>query len=149
LTIIGPTAKSEYPSLKITRWALSFVITRRTFDARIQNLPGPFHLCDTLFCDELTAFCPTTAQPDFYCIIIGYTPQEVCLETEFLKLYFQSFRDERIFAEQLTAKISDDLIEILHPSEIKIELTQRACGGSEITAIVHRAFNSANQEIPI
>ncbi len=115
----------------------------------LKNFPAPDIDAIRLFSDELTAFCPTTEQPDFYHIIIEYTPQQVCLETKSLKLYLQSFRDERMFAEELSAKIAGDLIEILHPSEIKVELTQRVRGGIELTAIVHRAFNSADQKIPL
>lgn len=117
----------------------------------LENFPAPPIPITAvrLFCSELTAFCPTTEQPDFYHLAIEYTPQQVCLDTKSLKLYLQSFRDERIFAEALAVKIADDLIEAICPGEIKIELTQQVRGGIELSAIVHRAFNSANQQIPL
>src|SRR4051812_39257662 len=47
--------------------------------------------------DEVTALCPITGQPDWYEVAITYRPDQSCIESKSLKLYFQTFRNEGIF----------------------------------------------------
>jgi 7-cyano-7-deazaguanine reductase len=70
--------------------------------------------------DEFTCMCPITGQPDFGRIRIIYTPNEKCVESKSLKLYLQSYRDERIFHEAVIAKIATDFIEAIDPAELEI-----------------------------
>jgi 7-cyano-7-deazaguanine reductase len=82
--------------------------------------------------DELTALCPGVAglQPDFYHWSIRYRPNRVCLETKSLKLYLLTFRDERVFAEHLGARIARDLAGVLG-TEVTVRLVQGRRGGIE------------------
>jgi len=85
--------------------------------------------------DELTALCPGVAglQPDLYRWTVSYRPERVCIETKSLKLYLLTFRDERIFAEHLCARIARDLAAVLG-TEVTVRITQNRRGGIETTA---------------
>ena len=84
--------------------------------------------------DELTALCPAVAamQPDLYRWTVRYRPNRVCIEGKSLKLYLLTFRDERIFAEHLCARIARDLAAVLD-AEVTVRLTQSRRGGIETT----------------
>jgi 7-cyano-7-deazaguanine reductase len=88
--------------------------------------------------DELTAVCPVTNQPDLYRVRIAYEPDQLCLESKSVKLYFSSFRNEGVFAEALAVRIRDDVAGALalEPSRVHVTLVQKARGGITITAEV-------------
>lgn len=92
----------------------------------------------TLKSNELTAFCPVTEQPDFYEITIEYTPDKSCVETKSLKLYLQSFRERRCFAEALCAEICNALYNRLQPKSIQVQLNQQVRGGIQLSATAKR-----------
>lgn len=85
---------------------------------------------------EFTSVCPKTGQPDYGEIIIEYIADKTCVELKSLKFYYQSFRNDGIFYEDVTNCILDDLIEKLDPKWIKItaEFTPRGGLYSEIIA---------------
>ena len=55
-----------------------------------------------------------TGQPDFACIRIKYTPDELCVELKSLKLYLWSFREDGHFHEAVTNQILDDWFKPFH-----------------------------------
>jgi len=69
---------------------------------------------------EFTCLCPITGQPDFGTIRIIYKPLEKCVESKSLKLYLMRFRDEGMFHEAICCQIRDHLVELLHPSFLKV-----------------------------
>ena len=71
-------------------------------------------------CQEYTAVCPVTGQPDFGTIIVLYIPDKRCVELKSLKLYLWSFRDEGHYFEQVTNQILDDLVRALGPRQITV-----------------------------
>lgn len=71
-------------------------------------------------CPEFTCICPRSGFPDFATIKIRYVPDEWCVELKSLKLYINKFRDERVFHEDVTNRIIDDLIKLLDPNEIEV-----------------------------
>jgi 7-cyano-7-deazaguanine reductase len=71
-------------------------------------------------CPEFTCVCPRSGFPDFAIIQIKYVPDKWCVELKSLKLYINSFRDKRIFHEDVTNEILDDLIALLDPHEIEV-----------------------------
>lgn len=79
--------------------------------------------------EELTALCPTTSLPDFYRIRIVYEPDRYLVELKSLKLYFNSFRNEGIYHEELINQVMEDLIEVVSPRWIFVELKVRVRGG--------------------
>ena len=88
--------------------------------------------------DELTSFCPVTHQPDFNRITVEYEPDQLCVESKSLKLYFWSFREEPLFGEQLAHQVADDLFEALQPHRIEVTLVQNIRGGLQMTAMATR-----------
>lgn len=71
-------------------------------------------------CPEFTCVCPRSGFPDFATIHIRYVPHEWCVELKSLKLYINSFRDRKVFHEDVTNELLDDLVKLLDPWEMEI-----------------------------
>jgi 7-cyano-7-deazaguanine reductase len=71
-------------------------------------------------CPEFTCVCPRSGFPDFATIYIKYSPDKYCVELKSLKLYINKFRNEKVFHEDVTNNIMDDLIKLLDPWEIVV-----------------------------
>lgn len=71
-------------------------------------------------CPEFTCVCPRSGFPDFATIFIRYVPDKWCVELKSLKLYINGFRDKKVFHEDVTNWIIDDLIKLLDPHEIEV-----------------------------
>jgi 7-cyano-7-deazaguanine reductase len=86
----------------------------------------------TLTCDEVTAVCPITGQPDFYTVAItlrgGFS-----IESKSLKLYFQTLRDKGIFCEDLAGEIKQQ-VRALADCEVSVTVIQKPRGGISIKA---------------
>ncbi|MEQ1664229.1 MAG: preQ(1) synthase [Bdellovibrionales bacterium] len=72
-------------------------------------------------CPEFTCVCPRSGFPDFATIYIKYVPAKWCVELKSLKLYINSFRNEKVFHEDVTNWILDDLVKLLDPHEIEVK----------------------------
>src|SRR3954471_23642879 len=66
-------------------------------------------------CPEFTCVCPRSGFPDFATIYIKYVPDQWCVELKSLKLYINSFRNEKVFHEDVTNWILDELVDLLDP----------------------------------
>lgn len=71
-------------------------------------------------CPEFTCLCPRSGFPDFAVIRIKYVPDRYCVELKSLKLYINGFRDKKIFHEDVTNLILENLVELLDPWEIEV-----------------------------
>lgn len=71
-------------------------------------------------CPEFTCICPASGFPDFATISIKYVPRKWCVELKSLKLYFNQFRQQGIFHEDVSNKILDDLVALLDPWEMEV-----------------------------
>lgn len=71
-------------------------------------------------CPEFTCVCPRSGFPDFATLHIKYVPDQWCVELKSLKLYINGFRDQKIFHEDVTNLILDNLVELLDPHEIEV-----------------------------
>lgn len=72
-------------------------------------------------CPEFTCLCPRSGFPDFATINIQYVPDQWCVELKSLKLYINKFRNERIFHEDVTNRILDEMVELLSPKFMNVE----------------------------
>ncbi|NBX77682.1 MAG: NADPH-dependent 7-cyano-7-deazaguanine reductase QueF [Proteobacteria bacterium] len=72
-------------------------------------------------CPEWTALCPRSGFPDFGIIKIKYEPKASCVELKSLKLYINSYRNQRIFHEAAVNKILTDLVEACSPWSMVVE----------------------------
>ena len=71
-------------------------------------------------CPEFTCVCPRSGFPDFVTIRIKYVPDKYCVELKSLKLYINGFRDKKVFHEDVTNNIIQDLIDLLDPWELEV-----------------------------
>lgn len=86
-----------------------------------------YQICFTT--SEFTSLCPKTGQPDFATVEITYMPDKKCIETKSLKLYLFSFRQYQTFMETATNTILQDLIEVVSPKWMKVNLQFTPRGG--------------------
>ncbi len=71
-------------------------------------------------CPEFTCLCPRSGFPDFATIRIRYVPDKYCVELKSLKLYINSFRNKKVFHEDVTNVIIQDIIDLLDPHEVTV-----------------------------
>lgn len=71
-------------------------------------------------CPEFTCLCPRSGFPDFATIKIRYVPHIYCVELKSLKLYINGFRNQKIFHEDVTNMILQELVDLLDPWEIEV-----------------------------
>ncbi len=85
---------------------------------------------------EFTSVCPVTGQPDFGEITLCYVAAAKCVELKSLKFYYQSFRNDGVFYEDLINQVLDDLAAVLKPREMTVtgEFTPRGGMYSTVTA---------------
>lgn len=72
-------------------------------------------------CPEFTCLCPRSGFPDFATIHITYIPDVMCVELKSLKLYINGYRNKKIFHEDVTNLILDDLVKLLKPRFLEVE----------------------------
>ncbi len=92
-----------------------------------QDIKRPYQI--TLSFSEFTSLCPKTGQPDFASVHISYFPREKCVETKSLKLYLFAYRNEGSFMERIATTIMNDLVAILEPRFLYVEMDFKARGG--------------------
>lgn len=85
---------------------------------------------------EFSAVCPYSGLPDFARLTITYVPRASCVELKSLKYYVTSFRNVGIFQEHATARIADDLFELLKPKRLTVKTVYNVRGGFETTCTV-------------
>jgi 7-cyano-7-deazaguanine reductase len=85
-------------------------------------------------CDEVTALCPVTGQPDQYTVTIELGVNGFSLESKSLKLYLQKYRNEGIFCEDFAAKICFDVVRYSAPRYCYVTIEQKPRGGIAIRA---------------
>ena len=108
-------------------------------DARADRNLEVFETADqtlrvVLECAEFTCRCPITNQPDWATITIAYTPRRRIVESKSVKLYLETFREERIFHEHLATTIRDDFVGALDPLSLDVTANFNSRGGIAISA---------------
>jgi 7-cyano-7-deazaguanine reductase len=83
--------------------------------------------------EEFTCLCPWTGLPDFAYIVINYVPNKTVIELKSLKMYLQSYRMVGIVHESAVNNILGDLISILKPKEMSIDMEFGTRGGLTTT----------------
>jgi 7-cyano-7-deazaguanine reductase len=91
-----------------------------------------------LVCQEFTAICPITGQPDFATFEIVYTPRVKMVESKSLKLYLFSFRNHGIFHEEVTNRIFNDLWNLMDPKFMRVIGNFSPRGGIAIKPLVQK-----------
>ncbi len=102
----------------------------------VEVFPAPKNVSTVTFStDEVQSICPVTNQPDISSVVIEYEPNQYCIESKSLKLYFWSFRNRAVFAEALAAEIAGEVMATAKPQHVRVTLTQHPRGGITITAV--------------
>lgn len=91
-------------------------------------------------CPEFTCVCPRSGFPDFATIFIRYVPDKWCVELKSLKLYINGFRNEKVFHEDVTNQIMDDLVKLLDPIEMEVK------GDFTVRGNIHTVVTSRHQK---
>jgi 7-cyano-7-deazaguanine reductase len=79
--------------------------------------------------NEFTSVCPFSGLPDFAEITLTYTPHKKCVELRSLKYYLMSYRDVGIWYEHLVRRMLDDLVRVIQPKKMRLEIKANARGG--------------------
>ena len=92
---------------------------------------------------EFSAVCPFSGLPDIAKVNIEYTPHGKIIELKSLKYYFNSFRSVGIYQEKATARIFEDLWQILSPVYLKVITTYNTRGGIDVICKMkkHKTYN--------
>ena len=91
--------------------------------AELERVPNPHpdtHYVARFAAPEFTSLCPVTGQPDFAHLVIDYVPGAWLVESKSLKLYLASFRNHGAFHEDCTVAIGKRIVELLHPTFLRI-----------------------------
>lgn len=88
---------------------------------RFENRTQTRHYSIDFTCPEFTCLCPRSGFPDFATIHIHYVPDKWCVELKSLKLYINHFRNQKVFHEDVTNNILDDLVKLLDPWELEVK----------------------------
>ena len=99
-----------------------------------------------LVCNEFTAICPVTGQPDFAKLEIVYVPRIDMVESKSLKLYLHSFRNEGIFHEEVINRIFNDLWEKMDPRFMRVIGDFSVRGGISIKPLIQKIAADVNKE---
>jgi len=83
--------------------------------------------------EEFTCLCPWTGLPDFAYIVINYTPNKNVVELKSLKMYLQSYRMVGMVHESAVNGILGDLIKVIKPKEMSIDIEFEIRGGITTT----------------
>ena len=84
---------------------------------------------------EVTALCPLTGQPDYYEVVITYTPARLCIESKSAKMYLGSYRSFGGFIETIADKMLWDWVRACKPLKVKVDITMVPRGGVGINVI--------------
>lgn len=90
--------------------------------------PGRDYLIEHI-AEEFTSVCPKTGHPDFGRVILQYIADGQCVELKSLKLYYQSFRNDGIFYEDVTNRIGEELVKRLQPRWLRVRTEWTGRGG--------------------
>jgi 7-cyano-7-deazaguanine reductase len=88
----------------------------------------------TLVCDEVSALCPLTKQPDQYVVTIKYEPSAYIVESKALKGYLQTYRNVGVLAETLSATVAAHIGASLSAKWVRVKVRQKSRGGISICA---------------
>jgi len=105
----------------------------------LEAFPSPFSISELnpngvqgslhIETSEFTSRCPKTGAPDFATIVLEYIPNELCVESKSLKLYYGGYRNHGSFHESCVNQIANDLITLLKPKWLMVRGEFTARGG--------------------
>jgi 7-cyano-7-deazaguanine reductase len=98
-------------------------------------MPNPYpdrEYEEEIVTSEFTSLCPLNpGQPDYATLVIKYVPDRKILELKSFKFYLASYRMVKIFYEEATNRILDDLVEAVRPRRMEIIADWNIRGGMD------------------
>ncbi len=85
---------------------------------------------------EFSAVCPYSGLPDYALLRIAYIPGDRCVELKSLKYYIMSYRNVGIYQEHATARLAEDLQQVLAARRLTVTTTYNVRGGFETKCVV-------------
>ncbi|HET8632773.1 MAG TPA: preQ(1) synthase [Gemmatimonadales bacterium] len=85
---------------------------------------------------EFSAVCPYSGLPDYALLRIAYIPGGRCIELKSLKYYITSYRNVGIYQEHATARLAEDLQQVLAAKRLTVTTIYNVRGGFETTCVV-------------
>ena len=148
--VLGTTGDGSFDTLKLD-YGLSARLVEGISTVSTTQKRKPLQIFDNPYSQrdyhvripfpEFTSLCPKTGQPDFAVVTVDYVPDQVCVELKALKLYYNSYRNEGHFIEELANLILDDLVKVLSPRWIEVLVEFNTRGGM---APVVRVWEKSN-----
>ncbi|MBN1772891.1 MAG: NADPH-dependent 7-cyano-7-deazaguanine reductase QueF [Deltaproteobacteria bacterium] len=92
--------------------------------------------------DEFTAVCPWSGLPDFGSVRIRYVPRRRILELRSFKYYLLTYRNVGIYQEHAARRMLRDLVRVVRPRWMELELEYRVRGG------VHTVCRARHGRVP-
>ena len=94
---------------------------RQTISGKyLEAFKTPGKILVTIEFPEFTCRCPRTGHPDFANITLKYIPKDWCVELKSLKYYYNSFRDEGRFHEEVIHLMEKDIRQVLEPTKLVV-----------------------------
>ncbi len=87
---------------------------------------------------EFASLCPRSGYPDSGTIVIDYIPNEFTVELKAIKLYINSFRNERISHEGVVNAIADKFFKDVKPTSLRVIGDFMRRGGVKTVITVQR-----------
>jgi 7-cyano-7-deazaguanine reductase len=85
---------------------------------------------------EFSAVCPYSGLPDQALLRLAYVPSDRCIELKSLKYYIMSYRNVGIYQEHATARLAEDLQQVLGARRLVVTTVYNVRGGFETTCEV-------------
>lgn len=85
---------------------------------------------------EFSAVCPYSGLPDYALLRVAYVPADRCIELKSLKYYITSYRNVGIYQEHATARLAEDLQQVLHARRLTVTTIYNVRGGFETKCVV-------------
>lgn len=95
--------------------------------------------------EEFTHVCPYSGLPDYARLRLHYIPREVCVELRSLKYYLLSYRTVGIWYEHAINHLLEDLVRVLEPERLEVELTYNVRGG--LRSIARATFDRQRGDV--
>jgi 7-cyano-7-deazaguanine reductase len=90
---------------------------------------------------EFTTLCPLNPdQPDWATLAIKYVPDKEIIELKSLKFYLTSYRMVKIFFEEATNRVLEDLVAAARPKKMEIVAEWNIRGG--IGTFIRSSYNA-------
>lgn len=88
----------------------------------LERVPTDSDALITIDTSDATAWCPYEGTADYYEIHLAYWPDDHALELMSYRDYLQTYRDENVGHEAFAQRVYDDLVALLDPAWLRLDV---------------------------